>query len=91
MGRGDGVHVAGARAGGVHRLIPAALYLIAIDSYGKAVFILIYGLLTTLADNVFKPLIIRGGSKIHPVVIFFSILGGLAFTSASRASSSAPW
>jgi len=60
--------------------IPAALYLIAIDSYGKAVFILIYGLLTvTLADNVFKPLIIRGGSKIHPVVIFFSILGGLAY------------
>ncbi len=66
--------------GAVTVWIPAALYLIAIDSYGKAVFILIYGLLTvTLADNVFKPLIIRGGSKIHPVVIFFSILGGLAY------------
>ncbi|HOT00579.1 MAG TPA: AI-2E family transporter [Acidobacteriota bacterium] len=60
--------------------IPAALYLIAVGSFGKAVFILLYGLLTvTLADNVLKPLIIRGGSKIHPVVIFFSILGGLSF------------
>ncbi len=60
--------------------IPAALYLIAIGSFGKAVFIVVYGLLTvTLADNVLKPLIIRGGSKIHPVVIFFSILGGLSF------------
>lgn len=60
--------------------IPAALYLIAVGSFGKAAFIVGYGLLTvTLADNVLKPFIIRGGSKIHPVVIFFSILGGLSF------------
>jgi predicted PurR-regulated permease PerM len=60
--------------------IPAALYLIAVGSWGKAVFILVYGFVSvTLSDNVLKPLIIRGGAKIHPVVIFFSILGGLTY------------
>ena len=60
--------------------VPAAIYLISIGSVGRAIFLLVWGgLVGALSDNVMKPLIIKGGARIHPVVIFFSILGGLTF------------
>jgi predicted PurR-regulated permease PerM len=60
--------------------VPAAVYLLSIGSVGRAVFLLIWGgVVGALSDNVLKPVIIKGGARIHPVVIFFSILGGMAF------------
>ena len=60
--------------------VPAALYLLGTGSTGKAVFLLAWGVVGgVLTDNVLKPQIIKGGARIHPVLIFFSILGGLSF------------
>lgn len=60
--------------------VPAAVYLLSAGSTGKAVFLLAWGVVGgVLTDNVLKPQIIKGGARIHPVIIFFSILGGLSF------------
>jgi predicted PurR-regulated permease PerM len=60
--------------------VPAAVYLLSIGSTGKAVLLMAWGTVGgILTDNVLKPQIIKGGARIHPVVIFFSILGGLSF------------
>lgn len=60
--------------------IPAAAVLLSAGSAGKALFLMAWGIVVgVLTDNVLKPQIIQGGTRIHPVVIFFSILGGLSF------------
>lgn len=60
--------------------IPTAIYLISAGSAGKAVFLLVWGAVVVgLSDYILKPMIIKGGFNIHPVIIFFSILGGVSF------------
>jgi len=60
--------------------VPAAVYLLSVGGTGKAVFLMAWAVVGgILTDNVLKPQIIKGGARIHPVVIFFSILGGLSF------------
>jgi predicted PurR-regulated permease PerM len=37
----------------------------------------VYGtLVVSMADNVVKPLVLRGGSKLHPLLALLSVLGG---------------
>ena len=44
-----------------------------------AIFLALWGLVVVgLADNVVKPLLIRGGVEMNGAVVFFSLLGGLA-------------
>ncbi len=58
--------------------IPASIYLIIIGSYGKALFLIIWGsTVVGLSDNFIKPLIIQGKTNLHSIIIFFSILGGI--------------
>lgn len=58
---------------------PAGLYLIFSGSPGRGVFLLLWsGIIVGLADNVIKPWIIKGKANLHPVIIFFSILGGIS-------------
>ena len=60
--------------------IPTAIYLISAGSAGKALFLLAWGAVVVgLSDYILKPMIIKGGFNIHPVIIFFSILGGVSF------------
>jgi len=45
-----------------------------------AVFLVVWGVLAVgLIDNVVKPYLIRGGIELHGAVIFFALLGGLAY------------
>ena len=47
---------------------------------GAALFLAIWGILVVgLTDNVVKPYLIRGGIELHGAVVFFSLLGGLAY------------
>jgi len=48
---------------------------------GSALFLLFWTTLVTgLIDNLVRPLLVRGGTKLHGAVIFFSLIGGaLAF------------
>jgi predicted PurR-regulated permease PerM len=58
--------------------VPATVYLLFQGAYIKAVILGIWGAtLVSLSDNFLRPLIISGRTQIHPLLIFFSILGGL--------------
>jgi predicted PurR-regulated permease PerM len=58
--------------------VPAVVYLLFQGAYIKAAVLGIWGAtLVSLSDNFLRPLIISGRTQIHPLLIFFSILGGL--------------
>jgi predicted PurR-regulated permease PerM len=56
----------------------ASIYLIAIGNWGKAIFMLAWGAgVISTADNVVRPLVLSGRVKLHTLLIFFSLLGGV--------------
>jgi len=58
--------------------VPAAIMLIAGGSLVKGIILLALGVaIVSQVDNLLKPMIVGGRTKIHPLVIFFSMLGGL--------------
>src|SRR5262249_54969084 len=61
--------------------MPAVVYLFVEGRTWPAVGLFLFGLLLISGiDNVVKPLILRGGAQIHPLLGFLAILGGvLAF------------
>lgn len=60
--------------------LPVSLWLFLQGHNGQALFIFIYGIaLISGIDNFIKPLIIRGQAKMHILLIFLSLLGGLQF------------
>jgi predicted PurR-regulated permease PerM len=60
-------------------LASAAIMYLGGHTYA-AVFLVLWGVLAVgLIDNVVKPYLIRGGIELHGAVIFFALLGGLAY------------
>ncbi len=58
--------------------VPVMGYLFITGSYAKAVILLIVGtLVISMVDNILKPIIISGRTKMHMLIIFFSVVGGL--------------
>lgn len=59
--------------------VPATLYLAFIEqSYGLAIFLAVYGLSVFLfLENIVKPKVLDKRLGVHPMFLFFSILGGL--------------
>ncbi|MEZ5398504.1 MAG: AI-2E family transporter [Bryobacteraceae bacterium] len=58
--------------------LPAGLWLLASGSTGKGIFLLIWGgVLVAGCDNVVRPLVIGGRTHLNPLLIFFSLLGGI--------------
>jgi predicted PurR-regulated permease PerM len=56
----------------------AAIYLLLIGAWPAAIGMGLYGLLIiSQADNIVKPLVMRGRVKVHPVLLLLSILGGV--------------
>jgi len=46
----------------------------------SALFLVLWGILAVgLIDNIVKPYLIRGGIELHGAVVFFALLGGLAY------------
>jgi predicted PurR-regulated permease PerM len=59
--------------------LAAALLLLATGHPVGAIVLAAWGLLVVgLADNVVKPLLAKRGMNMHGVIVFFSLLGGLA-------------
>jgi predicted PurR-regulated permease PerM len=57
---------------------PVALWLFIAERTGAGVFIVLWGLLViTAADNIIKPWILHGRSKLHPLLALLSIIGGI--------------
>jgi predicted PurR-regulated permease PerM len=61
--------------------IPACVYLLLQGRTGAALGLLVFGVvIVSGSDNVIKPMLLRGTARIHPLLGFLSILGGvLAF------------
>jgi predicted PurR-regulated permease PerM len=58
--------------------VPAVLYLLSVGETGRAIGLLLYGVvLISGTDNVIKPLILKGAAQIHMLLAFLSILGGV--------------
>jgi len=58
--------------------VPATVFLLFQGAYTKAAILGIWGVtMVSLSDNFLRPLIISGRTQIHPLLIFFSVLGGL--------------
>ncbi|MEK7139182.1 MAG: AI-2E family transporter [Patescibacteria group bacterium] len=58
--------------------LPAGIYLLVIGKVWQGIFILIWGgTVVSLIDNILRPLLIRGQAQVHPLLIFFSIFGGI--------------
>lgn len=65
-------------AGAASVWVIASLYLLAIGNWGKALFLACWGAgLISTADNVVRPLVLSGRVKLHTLLIFFSLLGGV--------------
>ena len=58
--------------------VPVAISLFISGQWGWGLFVSLYGgLIISGIDNVLKPLIIQGKTRIHPLLVFLAIFGGL--------------
>lgn len=58
--------------------IPGSLYLLYSGEWKGALILFIWGaLVVSLIDNLVRPLIVSEGSKIHLLIIFIGVVGGL--------------
>lgn len=58
--------------------VPAALYLVATGHWGKAVMLTVWGALVIgSVDNFLRPKLVGEKTRLHELIIFFSVLGGL--------------
>jgi predicted PurR-regulated permease PerM len=60
--------------------LPGAIYLWVTGHHGSATFLFLWGLVVAsfLADNVLRPLLIRGVEDLSTLVVFVGVFGGLA-------------
>ncbi len=58
--------------------IPAALWLFATGHWIKGVLLTVWGLgVIGMIDNILRPRMVGGKTRLHELVVFFSVLGGL--------------
>lgn len=57
--------------------IPGALYLWFIGAYGKTAVVCIAGGIIALLDHVLRTILVGDRSKLHPALVFLSVLGGI--------------
>ena len=58
--------------------VPAGLYLFFAGASWKGIFVLVWGVaVVTTADNIIRPWVVGGKVELHPLVLLFSILGGV--------------
>lgn len=57
---------------------PAAVYLIIKGSYLPSLALVLWGIFVIgLVDNLLRPIIVSGKTNLHPLLLFFSILGAV--------------
>ena len=60
--------------------VPWTLYLFATGSVTRAlIFLVLQIVIVGGVDNILRPMLIEGRMKMHTLVVFFSILGGIAY------------
>ncbi|MSR24780.1 MAG: AI-2E family transporter [Nitrospiraceae bacterium] len=59
--------------------IPGALYLWFIGAYGNMAVVCVAGGIIALLDHVLRTILVGNRSKLHPLLVFCSVLGGIKF------------
>lgn len=60
--------------------LPAALFLLLIGDVWQGVFLLAVGFgVISVIDNILRPRFVGKDTQMHPLVIFFAIIGGIAY------------
>lgn len=60
--------------------VPLTLYLVSIGSLGRAIALaLLASLLVGSIDNIIRPMFIEGRAKLHSLLVFFAIMGGIGY------------
>ncbi len=60
--------------------VPIAIYLVSFGQFKSAIFLAIWSVfLVGMIDNVVRPLLMKGKSKMSPFYIFLAILGGVQY------------
>lgn len=55
----------------------ATVYLLATGSTGKALIMILFGILSGLIDNIVRPWVLKGRSDLHPIISLIVIFGNL--------------
>lgn len=59
--------------------VPGALYLLSTGQHGAALTLTFWGLaIVSTVDNFLRPVFISEGSKVHILIVFIGVVGGLA-------------
>ncbi|MFH1033653.1 MAG: AI-2E family transporter [Pseudomonadota bacterium] len=59
--------------------LPAGIYLLVLGETGQAVGVMIWCEIAALVcDNILRPKLLGGQGNVHPLLTFFSVLGGLS-------------
>lgn len=59
--------------------LPVSIFLFVNGEFWPGIFNTVWGgVLVSGIDNILKPLIIQGKTQIHPLLVFFSLFGGIA-------------
>ncbi|GHV45335.1 AI-2E family transporter [Spirochaetia bacterium] len=64
--------------GGLVWLPLGLIRIISGDLFGGVLFLIVSGLFISLLDNVLRPMFLRDRIQLHPLIIFFAILGGVS-------------
>lgn len=58
--------------------VPAAVYLLLVGNWGKALFLVVWSVLVVGSiDNFLRPVLMKGEGTISSIYLFFAILGGI--------------
>ncbi len=58
--------------------IPATLFLLSQGLYWKAIILVLWGMLVIgLIDNLIRTILLGAKTQLHPLIVFFSVLGGV--------------
>lgn len=59
--------------------VPAAIFLAVTKHYIAAGVLVAWGIVAIgLADNLLRPYLLKGETNVHPLLIFFAVMGGIA-------------
>lgn len=59
--------------------VPVSIWLFLQGETGKGIGMVLWGILVIgLVDNLLKPLLMKGGTNAHPLLIFFALIGGIS-------------
>lgn len=59
---------------------PVVFYLLINQLWWQAIFLTLWGIFVVgVIDNILRPMLMKGKTQVHPLILFFSIFGGIVF------------